>query len=248
MREDYNDRGILSRHVMAPEIKAEAHGRGPVTVTLWRLLLRLRFLLTQRQRHDRLVLEEDLPFPLIVLPGVFNPALFRTSGFALEALAGGLIADDASVLDLGTGSGVLAVAAARTAARVVAVDSNLEAVRCTRINALLNRVEDRIEVRNGEFFEAVAEDRFDVVLCNPPYYRGRPGSPLGEAFSSDDFAERFSAGLPDHLETGGSALVVLSTDGDESGFLRAFAAAGLDTEIESERDLISETVRLYRLR
>ena len=214
---------------------------------LWRLLLRARFVLWQHRRHDRLVLERRSGLPLVVLPGVLNPALFRTSGVVLDALHGGAVPAGATVLDLGTGSGVLAVAAARTARSVVAVDLNPAAVRCARINALLNGVEDRVEVREGDLFAPVAGERFDVVLCNPPFYRGEPRTPLDGALFSTDFAERLSGALSLHLTPQGFALVVLSSDGDIAGFEAAFRDAGLAFQTVAERDLVSEQIRLYRL-
>lgn len=214
---------------------------------IWRLLLRARFVLWQHRRHDRLVIERGLGLPFVVLPGVLNPALFRSSGVVLEALDGGAVPAGATVLDLGTGSGVLAVAAARSARSVVAVDINPAAVRCARINALLNGVEDRVEVREGDLFAPVAGERFDVVLCNPPFLRGTPRTPFEGALYSTDFARRFSAALPVHLTEGGFALVVLSTEGDIAGYEAAFREAGLTFQIVAERDLISERVCLYRL-
>jgi len=214
---------------------------------LWRALLWARFVLWQHRRHDRLVLERGLDLPLVVLPGVLNPALFRTSGLVLDALDGGAVPGGATVLDLGTGSGVLAVAAARTARSVVAVDVNPAAVRCARINALLNGVEDRVEVRQGDLFDPVAGERFDAVLCNPPFYRGEPRTPIEVALYSTGFARRFSDALPHHLTAGGVALVVLSSDGDIAGFETAFREAGLAFQTVAERDLVSERVRLYRL-
>jgi release factor glutamine methyltransferase len=213
----------------------------------YRLWLRLRFLLWQRHRHDRLRLENCAGIPIVVLPGVFNPALFRTSDLVADVLQRNPVPDGSQVLDLGSGSGILAVVAARRAHRVVAVDSNPQAVRCTRINALLNGVERRVEVREGDLFEPVADERFDLVLCNPPFYRGLPRNQLESAFRSDDFAERFATGIERHLSADGCALVVLSSDGDEAGFLSAFEAAGLPAEPVLERDLISETVRVYRI-
>jgi release factor glutamine methyltransferase len=218
-----------------------------MTRALWRLLLRARFVLWQHRRHDRLVLERRSGLPLVVLPGVLNPALFRTSGVVLDALHGGAISAGATVLDLGTGSGVLAVAAARTARSVVAVDINPAAVRCARINALLNGVEDRVEVREGDLFDPVAGERFDVVLCNPPFYRGEPRTPFEMTLYSTDFARRFAAALTHHLMADGFALVVLSSDGDIAGFEAAFRDAGLAFRTETERDLVSERIRLYRL-
>ncbi len=227
-------------------------GRAPMRDSLlrplWRFLLRARFLLWQRRRHNRLVIERGLGFPLVVLPGVFNPTLFRSTPFVLKCLDGELIGAGGRVLDLCTGSGALALAAAKRATSVVAVDINPEAVRCARINALLNNFDDRVEVRHGDLFAPVNGERFDLILCNPPYYEGTPKNTGQLAFYAGDFAKRFADGLPDHLTPDGCALVVLSSDGAESNFLDAFAAAGLTSEAVYQRNLISELLTLYRLR
>jgi release factor glutamine methyltransferase len=212
-----------------------------------RTLLRLRFLLGQHHRHDRLILERGLGFPVVVLPGVFNPTLFLTTRVMLRHLSRNPLPEGCSALDLGTGSGALAVAAAGTARHVVAVDVNPEAVRCADINLRLNRVDDRAEVRLGELFDPVAGERFDRVLCNPPYYRGSPVTNLDRAFFSEDFAERFTAALPGHLATGGCALVVLSEDGDEDGFLGVFRAASLATEEVARSRPFGELIRVFRV-
>jgi release factor glutamine methyltransferase len=215
---------------------------------LWRLGLRARFLLWQRRRHGRLVLERGLGRPLVVLPGVLNPTLFRSSAVALGCLEDEVVPTGCRVLDLGTGTGVLALAAATRGAAVVAVDLDPRAVRCARINALLNGLEARVEVREGDLFAPVAGERFDLVLSNPPYYAGRPASPDELALYGGDFADRFATGLPSHLGAGGRALVVLSSAGAEAAFLAAFAAAGLAAEAGHRRDLVSELVTVYRVR
>lgn len=214
---------------------------------LWRAFLRLRFVLWQHRRHDRLVLETSLGFPLVVLPGVFNPTLFRTTRVALAALAGEPLRPEETVLDIGTGSGALAVAAGARQARVVAVDVNPEAVRCARINATLNSLDDRIDVRRGDLFEAVEGERFGLIVCNPPFYRGDAATDFESALFSPDFAERLAAGFERHLDDGGRALVVLSSEGDEAGFLTSFRAAGLGVETALRRDLVSEIVTAFLL-
>jgi len=214
---------------------------------LWRAFLRLRFLLWQHRRHDRLVLESSLGFPLVVLPGVFNPSLFRTTPVAIDALAAHPISPGETVLDLGTGSGALAIEAASRSTRVVAVDINPEAVRCARINALLNTLDNRIDVRLSDLFEAVAGERFDLIVCNPPFYRGDAGTEFERALYSPNFAERLANGLADHLREDGCALIVLSSTGDEEGFLSAFRRAWLTAERVMRRDLVSEVVSIYRL-
>lgn len=75
------------------------------------------------------------------------------------------------VLDLGTGSGILALLASGRAQAVVATDLNDKAVTYARFNAKLNNLENVI-CRKGSLFEPVREDRFQHIVCNPPYVIG----------------------------------------------------------------------------
>src|SRR5438270_5279365 len=143
-----------------------------LTEALWRLYRTWRFRLFQRHRHRRLVLERVGEIRLLVLPDVFNPTLFHTSEALVRFLDGMQLSPGMSVLDMGTGTGIVAIAAAHRGARVVAVDSSPEAVRCARINVLLNRVEGSVDVRGGDLFDPVMEERFELVFFNPPFYAG----------------------------------------------------------------------------
>jgi release factor glutamine methyltransferase len=194
-----------------------------------------------------LVLEEVAGRPILVLPQVFNPKLFRTGAFLVESLDGQLIPRGAQVLDMGTGSGVGAVFAARWARRVVAVDVSRQAVRCAHINALLHEVENRVDVREGDLFGPVAGERFDVVLFNPPFFRGTPRDALEGALWAEDVVERFAAGVRQVLTPQGYALVVLSSDGDVGTFLRTFEENGLSATVVAQQDLINERLTVYRL-
>ncbi len=76
------------------------------------------------------------------------------------------------VLDLGTGSGAIALAIAHEypAARLVATDASEAALDVARRNATALRLESRVEFRSGDWFDAVgSDDRFEVVVANPPY-------------------------------------------------------------------------------
>lgn len=214
---------------------------------LWRLWLRLRFRLFQQGRHDALVVEEVAGLPVLVLPQVFNPKLFWSGDFLARSLDERLVPRGSEVLDLGTGTGAGALAAARWAGRVVAVDVNAAAQRCARINVLLNRLEDRVEVRGGDLFEPVRDERFDVVLFNPPYYPGVPRDPLDGAFRAADVPRRFALELAAHLRPGGHALVLLSSTGNEGEYLTALRAAGFSAERAAEERRIGEVLTLYRV-
>ena len=205
-----------------------------------------------RRRLGRIVLEEVDGLPLIVLPEVFNPALFRTGSVLAHTVDSSPWAaprsESSRALDLGTGSGVGAVFAARRGYRVVAVDLNPEAVRCARLNALLHRLDERIEVREGDLFAPVAGESFDLVLFNPPFFRGVPKSRLDLAWRGTDVLERFAAGLPAALAPGGVALLLLSTDGDGPALLDALGRQGLKHEPAVRRDFGNEVVTVYAAR
>ena len=210
---------------------------------LWRAVLRAKLVLHDRRKYQQIVLEKLNDLNLVVLPDVFNPVLLRSGAFlATEAarLPHGTI-----VLDLGSGSGACGIAAAKRGCSVTSVDINSSAVRCTRINALLNNVD--IEICHGDLFAPVGDARFDVVLFNPPYYRGTPRDALDHAWRSPDVPERFAANLSQHLTPGGYALVVLSTDGDRDGFLRALDANGLSHDVIAQRDYLNEVMTIYRI-
>jgi release factor glutamine methyltransferase len=212
------------------------------------IMWRWRFELLQRRRYDRLVLERSGPFPLVILPEVFNPTLFFTSTYFVACFNAERIPPGGRVLDMGTGSGIGAIAAARWAGSVVAVDINPAAARCARINTLLNRLEARIEVREGDLFAPVGDERFDVVLFNPPFYQGAPQSALDHAWRSTDVVERFVAALPAHLTPHGCALIIWSANSGEARMRDAFARAQLEVRVIAEQDNVGERLIVYQVR
>jgi release factor glutamine methyltransferase len=211
-------------------------------LAVWRPLL--------RRRLGRVRIEEIDGVPLVVLPEVFNPAVFRTGALLARAVAAWTPprSGEIRVLDLGTGSGIGAVFAARRGFRTAAVDINPHAVRCARINALLHRQEERIDVRQGDLFSPVAGERFDLVLFNPPFFRGEPASDLDRAWRGTDVLERFAAGLPAALAEGGTALLCLSTDGAGEALLAALRDGGFGIVTAARRDLGNEVITVHAVR
>ncbi|SDC83900.1 DUF7059 domain-containing protein [Nocardioides lianchengensis] len=113
----------------------------------------------------------------------------------------------ARALDLGTGCGVQALHLAAHSTSVVATDVNPRALWVTRFNTALNDVAEKVEVRDGSFFEPVRGERYDLIATNPPFvispatgerlvYRdsGLPG---------DRVVEDIVRAAPDHLTPGG---------------------------------------------
>jgi carbamoyltransferase len=114
------------------------------------------------------------------------------------------------VLDLCTGSGVQALSVAARCQHVVAVDVSARAAAMTRANADLNRVIN-IEVRVGDLYRPLADERFDLVMANPPFvpspYRRGPayhsGGPTGARV-----LKRIVANLADVLQPAGRFFAV----------------------------------------
>jgi release factor glutamine methyltransferase len=224
-----------------------AHRPGALRLLIGRGL-GLAYTLTGKDDYDSFRVERVLDLRILVMPTVANPKLLRTGAFFAAELDARVIACDSAVLDMGTGSGVCALAAARrTSKRVVAVDINPAAARCARANALLNRLEERLDVRQGDLFVPVAGERFDVILFNPPFYVGTPRDDRDAAWRSSDAVERFAAGLADHLSPGGAAYVLLSTFGDGCALLETqLRARGFALEAFAQRRFINETLIILR--
>ena len=222
--------------------------RAPLIARLIGKAMAFGYRLAGKHRYDDFRLEWVHGLPFIVTPSVFNPKTPRTGEFLASLIDSSFVDGNSEVLDMGTGSGVCAMFAAKHARRVVAVDINPAAVRCTEINALLNHLEHKIDVRHGDLFAAVPGERFDLILFNPPFLRGTPRDDRDRAWRSTDVAERFAAGLEAQLNPGGFALVLLSTfGGDGSFFLEEFSRRGLEISVLDERRFVNERLTVFRL-
>ena len=109
-----------------------------------------------------------------------------------------------ATLDLGTGSGILSLYASRFSDSVIATDLNERAVSFARFNALLNGIEN-IEVFPGDCFAPVAEQRFDLILSNPPFFITPNADYLfcDNSMELDGLCRRLAKEAPSHLNEGG---------------------------------------------
>jgi hypothetical protein len=114
-----------------------------------------------------------------------------------------------AALDLCTGSGIHALLASTHTDRVLAVDINPRAARCTRFNAQASGVTN-LEVVVGDLFESVRGGCFDLITANPPFVPS-PLDALGfrdGGRSGEEILKRIVAGLPDHLAPDGIAQTI----------------------------------------
>ena len=112
-------------------------------------------------------------------------------------------------LDVGTGSGIHALLAARHAKHVVATDVNPRALAYTALNAGLNEL-DNIECRNGSFFEPADGETFDLITCNAPFVVSpeTKWAYRDSAFHGDDLTAHLVGEAASHLADGGFATLL----------------------------------------
>jgi len=189
--------------------------------------------------------------PLAVTPAVLIPRP-ETEAVVEIALSRLPVERDTRVLDLGTGSGAiaLAIASERPRARVLATDFSAAALEVARDNAR------RLGIANVEFAEsdwyaalpaAWREVPFDVIASNPPYVvagdphladgdlRFEPAAALSPGVDGIGAARRIVAGATAHLAPGGTLVVEHGYD-QADAMVALFAAAGF-VDVVSARDL-----------
>jgi release factor glutamine methyltransferase len=201
---------------------------------------------------SRTVRTRSLGFHLTIPPTVFHPKYYFTSKFFCQYIST-LPLWGKSVLDIGCGSGVLSLAAARSGGNVTAVDINPAAVRATEENANRNGLRGSIHALQSDLF-AVLDDsasKFDYILCNPPFYEGEPRTMSERAFRGGKgmtFMARLARLCPLFLSPGGVILLVLSSDADLRGCLIPFDVHQFEVRVVKVKKLLFETLLIIELR
>ena len=143
----------------------------------------------------------------------------------------------AAVLDLCTGTGALALVAAKAGAETVAIDISRRAVANVRLNAALNGV--RIRALRGDLLAPVAGRDFDLIVTNPPYVPA-PDERLPErgierawqaGLDGRALIDRITAEAPAHLRPGGALLIVQSSINGTEATVDQLAEQGLDADV-----------------
>lgn len=141
---------------------------------------------------------------------------------------------NATVLDLCSGSGLQALHCAGFARRITAVERNRDAVDLARVNVPLNRLEEKIDVLQGDMFEPVDGRQFDLVVANPPLLPvpdGLPELSIGHGgYDGMRACCRILEGLPTALSPSGRAHLIASCLADaDNHYLRDLLATAAKT-------------------
>ena len=171
--------------------------------------------------------------PSCVAPDrVFPP--FGDEALLLACLLGDV--EGRRVVDVGTGSGILALVAASRGAFAVGIDVNRLALACAKSNAMTNRLEHRVAWCEGDLLEPVRTASFDMVVADPPFLPTPPGTRLFLSSDGGPFGvaaiERLVPRARSVLRPGGRMLLLALALGNEKTTLveslchRAFGGSG----------------------
>ncbi len=167
-----------------------------------------------------------------------------------------LLADNLQVermsraLEIGTGTGFIAIIAARKARMVIATDVNPHALECTLKNIVTNKAFN-VELRKGDLFEPVEDEKFDLILFNTPYLPSDEDEIVDDeldaawngGLNGREVIDRFLAGVKEHLNPGGKVQLVQSSLSDNEKTLQKLEELGFKASITArEKGFFEEIV------
>jgi methylase of polypeptide subunit release factors len=192
-----------------------------------------------------------LGFSLTIPPSVFHPKFYLTSRFFAKYLRTQDL-HDLDILEMGCGSGILSLVAARNGARVTSADINPKAVECTLFNAKVNGLEDRVRGYTSDLFAGLPDyTAFHHIIWSPPFY---PRDPVDDAerawYAGEGYSviARFAGTARMYLRTGGSIILLVSSEIDIPRILSFFESAGFAPALLRTRKKLFETLSIYEFR
>jgi release factor glutamine methyltransferase len=162
------------------------------------------------------------------------------------------VEEDDTVLDMGTGCGILAVLAAEKAKSVLAVDVNPYALQCASRNAETSGVKERIDLRQGDLFQSIKQnERFSVILFNAPYLPSEPDEEknwIGKAWAGGrngrKIVDRFVMDAPNFLAAGGRIQLVQSSLSNVNRTIELFGELDLRAMVVAQVKVAFESIVL----
>lgn len=149
-----------------------------------------------------------------VFPGVFHPGFFFSTKILLKYLEK-VELNQKYILELGAGTGLISIFAAKRGGFVTASDISLTAVY--NIEKNIKMTDANVEVIHSDLFDDVPNKRYDYIIINPPYYKKTPSSEKEFAwFGGDDFQyfKKLFTQLNNNFFENTNVIMVLSDDAD----------------------------------
>lgn len=159
---------------------------------------------------------------LVIPPAVFHPGFFFSTRLLLRTIAS-LPLKNKLFLELGAGSGLIAMYAARQGALVTATDINPVAIQSLELNRQSNRIP--LTIIKSDLFTNIQQQAFDIIAINPPYYKKQPTTAAEYAWYCGEQGEYFQqlfSGLKNYIHARSAVLMVLC-DGCDIEMIKSMA-------------------------
>ena len=183
-----------------------------------------------------------------IFPGVFHPGFFHSTRFILSYLNDQPLVGK-SFLELGCGSGLISIIAAKAGANVTASDLSLKAIENTKYNAKVNHTV--LKIVHSDLFDNIDKIPFDWIVINPPYYARKPESEQDLAWHCGENFEYFRKlflSLGDYTHPGTEVIMVLTKGADVSSIETIAVENGFEFELLKENPVFfDEKDFLYRI-
>jgi release factor glutamine methyltransferase len=186
-------------------------------------------------RKERTFRFEDIA--ITVWPGVFHPGLFSSSLFLLSFLKEQNLRDK-QFIELGCGSGLIAIYAARQGAVVTATDINQRALSNASQNAVSNQA--HIDFIHSDLFMAI-NGTFEWIVINPPYYPKKPTNDADFAWYCGEHFEYFEnlfLQLPMHIHENTEIIMVLTKGCDLNAIFNMARRRGFEFQLLKEKNVL----------
>jgi release factor glutamine methyltransferase len=168
---------------------------------------------------------------------------------------------DESVLEIGTGCGLIALECANTGSNVVCTDINPFAVNLTKKNYSINKnlIKGNFEVRKGDMFKPIKENEvFDKIIFNPPYLPTKKGELIGGSGWFDlatnggidgvKYTKMFIDKIDIFLKEKGNAYFIFSSLSDKKKLEDYIKNRNFKFKVVSDCSFNDETISVYRLK
>jgi release factor glutamine methyltransferase len=187
-------------------------------------------------------------------PEVYDPA--EDTFLLLDAIK---VNKDKSVLEIGTGCGLIALSCARNGANVICIDINPIAIELVKKNYLMNQniLKGNFEVRIGDIFSPIlSSESFDIIIFNPPYLPTKKEELVGGWFDTATnggkdgllYTKKFIKELPAYLNKNGSAYFVYSSLSDRNKLDIILKKSKLNFRVIKSQSFNDETIEIYLLK
>jgi release factor glutamine methyltransferase len=153
------------------------------------------------------------------------------------------------VLEIGTGTGIIAIITSKKCRKVTATDVNPHAIDCAIKNIITNKAYN-VELRKGDLFEPVQDEKFDLILFNTPYLPTNEDERIDDELDAAwdggadgrEVIDRFLVDLKPHLNPGGKVQLVQSSLSDVDLTLEKLYEIGLDASVTAREKCFFEEI------